>query len=102
GDRVLAQIGFHAREAWQDCGFRWSEPEAAGRISAMRGRNMVRIQCLNVREPLDRIGVRFYLDGARIADGAIAIDADAFVLQLDLPSSGTATLAWTCPRFAAV
>jgi hypothetical protein len=102
GDRVLAQAGFHAGEAWQDCAFRWSEPEAAVRISALRGRNMVRIQCLDVREPLDRIGARFYLDGARIADGAIAIDADAFVLQLDLPSSGTATLAWTCPRFAAV
>ncbi|MGV7212782.1 hypothetical protein SO180_05655 [Bradyrhizobium sp. UFLA05-112] len=101
GDPVLAQAGFNAAEIWQGRAFRWSEPEAAVRISARPGRNVVRVQCLNVRGPLDRIGLRFYLDGARIADRSIAIQEDGFELRLQLPSSGESTLAWTCPRFAA-
>src|SRR5262249_24659941 len=102
GDPVLAQAGFNAAEIWQGRAFRWSEPEAAVRISARPGRNAVRVQCLNIREPLDRIGPRFYLDGERIADRSIAIHKDSFELRVELPSSGEATLAWTCPRFAAV
>jgi hypothetical protein len=102
GDRVLAQAGFHAEEAWQGCAFRWSEPEAAVRISARSGRNMIRIQCLNVRDPRDRIRVCFYLDGARVADRSIAIHEDGFDISLELAASGEVTLAWTCPRFAAV
>ncbi|MBB4378777.1 glycosyltransferase family 2 protein [Bradyrhizobium sp. SBR1B] len=101
GDEVMAQAGFHACEVWQGHSFRWSEPEAALRIKVSPGRSIIRIVSPEIREPLDRIGVRFYLDGMRVADAAIAIDAGAFVLQLDRPSSGTAILAWTCPRFAA-
>ncbi|GLR85781.1 glycosyltransferase family 2 protein [Bradyrhizobium iriomotense] len=102
GDQVLAQAGFNAAEIWQGRAFRWSEPEAAIRISVRPGRNVVRVQCLNVRGPVDRIGLRFYLDGARVADRSIAIHEDGFELCLELPSSGAATLAWTCPSFAAV
>ncbi|MCP3403842.1 glycosyltransferase family 2 protein [Bradyrhizobium sp. CCGB20] len=101
GDRVVAQAGFHAPEVWQHRSFRWSEPEAALRIRVPNGRNVIRIASPEIRGPLDRIGVRFYLDGVRLSDAAIAIDADAFVLQFDQPSSGTAILAWTCSRFAA-
>lgn len=101
GDQVVAQAGFHACEVWQRRSFRWSEPEAALRIKMPPGRNIVRIISPEIRGPLDRIGVRFYLDGMRVAKAAIAIDTDAFVLQLDQPSSGTAILAWTCSRFAA-
>jgi hypothetical protein len=37
-----------------------------------------------------------------VADNVIAIQDDAFVLGLVLPESGTATLAWMCPRFHAL
>ncbi|QOZ72938.1 glycosyltransferase family 2 protein [Bradyrhizobium arachidis] len=99
GDQVVAQAGFHAPEVWRQRSFRWSEPEAALRIELPQGRNTIRIASPEIREPLDRIGVRFYLDGVRVAD--VAISAGAFVLQLNRPSSGMAILAWTCPRFAA-
>ena len=99
GDRVVVQAGFHASEIWQNRSFCWSEPEAALRITLPQGRNIIRIASPEIREPLDRIGVRFYLDGMRVADVEIAVGS--FVLQLNRPSSGTATLAWTCPRFAA-
>ena len=97
----MAQAGFHAHEDWQGRSFRWSEPEAALRIKVPPGPSIIRIVSPEIREPLDRIGVEFHLDGVRVPDAAITIDADAFVLQLDRPSSGTAILAWTCPRFAA-
>ncbi|MBR0829308.1 glycosyltransferase family 2 protein [Bradyrhizobium manausense] len=102
GERVLAQAGFHGLEAWQGRSFRWSEPEAAVRICAQPGRNVVRIECLDVRGPVDRIGVRFHLDGARIADASIMARGGAFEVSLDRPSSATFILAWTCPRFEAV
>ncbi|MET3968563.1 glycosyltransferase family 2 protein [Bradyrhizobium sp. S3.9.1] len=102
GDQMVAQAGFHAWEVWQGRSFRWSEPEAALRIEAPPGRTIIRIASPEIRGPLDRIGVQFYLDGVRVADAATAIDADAFVLQLDLPPSGGAMLAWACPRFAAI
>ena len=101
GDQVMAQAGFHAHEVWQGRSFRWSEPEAALRIKVPPGPSIIRIVSPEIREPLDRIGVEFHLDGVRVPDAAITIDVDAFVLQLDRPSSGTAILAWTCPRFAA-
>ena len=72
------------------------------RVEAPPGRNIIRIVSPEIRGPLDRIGVQFYLDGVRIVDAAIAIEANVFVLKLDLPSSGAAILAWACPRFAAV
>lgn len=102
GEPVLAQSGFHAMEAWQGRSFRWSEPEAAARIKAQAGRNQVRIECLDVREPLDRIGVRFYCDGVRIAGASIMARDGAFDVCLDVPASGIVILAWTCPRFPAV
>ncbi|TPQ42550.1 hypothetical protein C2U70_01110 [Bradyrhizobium guangdongense] len=101
GEYVLAQAGFHAMETWQGRSFRWSEPEAAVRIKVQPGRNVVRIECLDVREPLDRIGVRFHCNGARIADPSIMVRDGAFELDLDVPASGIVTLAWTCPRFPA-
>ncbi|WP_461321664.1 glycosyltransferase family 2 protein [Bradyrhizobium barranii] len=102
GDQMVAQAGFHAWEVWQGRSFRWSEPEAAVRIEAPPGRAIIRIASPEIRGPLDRIGVQFYLDGVRVADAATVIDAGAFVLQLDLPPSGGAILAWVCPRFAAI
>ncbi|WP_438265072.1 glycosyltransferase family 2 protein [Bradyrhizobium commune] len=100
-DQVMAQAGFNAPEVWRRRNFRWSEPEAVLRIKAAPGRNIIRIASPQIREALDRIGVKFYLDGRRVADAAITIDADAFVLRIDLPPSGTAMLVWTCPRFVA-
>jgi len=101
GARVIAQAGFHAMEAWQGRSFRWSEPEAAIRISAQAGPNVVRIKCLGVRESLDRIGVRFYVDGMRIADTSITVRDGAFDVSLDPPASDSFALAWTCSRFPA-
>lgn len=102
GDGVLAQAGFYPVETWSGRTFRWSETEAAVRIQGLAGRNVVRIRSPVIREPLDRIGARFYLDGARVADSAITVERDAFVLDLDMPASGTARLAWTCLRFDAI
>jgi hypothetical protein len=102
GERVLAQAGFHATEVWQGRSFRWSEPEAAIRIMAQPGRNVVRIECLDIRVPLERIEVRFYRDGARVAGASIKMRGSAFEVSLEQPSSGTFTLAWICSPFAAV
>jgi hypothetical protein len=101
GEQVLAQAGFHAPETLRGQAFRWSEPVAAIRIDGLPGRNIVRIRCLAARGPLDRIRPRFYLEGARVADGAVATTNDSFVLCLDLPPSGAARLAWVCSRLSA-
>lgn len=97
GEHVLAQVGFHAVEAATGHEFRWSEPQAAVRIKGGPGRNTVRIQSPPLRAPLERIGAYFYLDGARVDPAAIAIGEDSYTLDLDLPPSGIATLAWICP-----
>lgn len=102
GEGVAAQAGFHAMETWQGRDFRWSEPEAAVRINVRSSRKIVRIECLDVREPLDRIGVRFYCDGVRIPETSISVLGNAFEVSLEPSPSSTLTLAWTCPRFAAV
>ena len=75
GAQVLAQTGFYPLERYQDRAFRWSETEAAMRIEAPAGRHVIRIECIRVREPLDQIDIRFYLDGRRVADNAIIYDA---------------------------
>ncbi|MBR0716268.1 glycosyltransferase family 2 protein [Bradyrhizobium liaoningense] len=102
GERVLAQAGFHAWETWHGRGFRWSEPEAAVRISVEPGHTVVRIECLDVRGPLDGIGVRFYCDGARVPDTSIVVRGDGFDVSVDRPSGDAFVLAWICARFAAV
>jgi hypothetical protein len=101
GDCVLAQAGFHAVETWSGSGFRWSETEAAVRIRGAAGRSIIRIQSLAIRGPLALIGVRFFLDGAPVPGAAISHDADSFMLNIDVPPSGTASLAWICPLFDA-
>ncbi|WP_247439920.1 hypothetical protein [Bradyrhizobium sp. 139] len=45
----------------------------------------------------DRIGAHFYLDGAPVSPEAIVTGGDSYTLSLDLPPSGIATLAWSCP-----
>jgi hypothetical protein len=45
--------------------------------------------------------VRFVLDGAPVPEGAVSHDADSLLLTVDLAPSGTASLAWICPRFDA-
>lgn len=102
GEHVRAQAGFHAIEALAGHTFRWSEPQAAVRIKGSPGRNTVRIQSPALRAPLERIGAYFYLDGARVDPAAIAIGPGSYALNLDLPASGTATLAWICPVFRGV
>jgi hypothetical protein len=97
GDHVLAQLGFHAVESSAGYTFRWSEPQAAVRIKGLPGRNTVCIRSPALRAPLDEIGAQFYLDGARVDPAAIAIGCDRYTLNLDLPKSGVATLAWACP-----
>ena len=62
---------------------------------------MIRIECVSVRESLDQIGIRFYLDRKRVTDDAIIYDADGIELRLDLPASGIGRLAWTCRPFPA-
>lgn len=101
GAQVLAQTGFYPLERYQDRAFRWSETEAAMRIEAPAGRHVIRIECIRVREPLDQIDIRFYLDGRRVADNAIIYDAEGIELRLDLPASGIGRLAWICRRFPA-
>ncbi|SCB52428.1 hypothetical protein GA0061098_101778 [Bradyrhizobium shewense] len=97
GKHVLAQIGFHAEESSAGHTFRWSEPQAALRIEGPPGRNIVRIRSPALRAPLEAIGAHFYLDGAPVDPAAIVIGCDSYTLSLDLPPSGIATLAWSCP-----
>lgn len=97
GHHVLAQVGFYAAESSAGHTFRWSEPQAAVRIKAAPGRHVVRIQSPALRAPLGRIGTHFYLDGAPVDPDRIVIGCDSYMLSLDLPPSGIATLAWVCP-----
>jgi len=97
GDRVLGQAGFHALESSSGHIFRWSEPQAAVLIQGGAGRNTVRIRSPALRAPLHEIGAYFYLDGVRVDASAIAIGPDSYTMDLDLPSSGIAILAWSCP-----
>ncbi|GMP04467.1 MULTISPECIES: glycosyltransferase family 2 protein [Bradyrhizobium] len=97
GDRVLGQAGFHALESSAGHTFRWSEPQAAVRIQGGAGRNTVRIRSPALRAPLREIGAHFYLDGVRVDASAIAIGPDSYTMDLDLPPSGIAILAWSCP-----
>ncbi|TYL88338.1 glycosyltransferase family 2 protein [Bradyrhizobium rifense] len=97
GDHVLAELGFHAVETAAGHTFRWSEPQAAVRIKGLPGRNTVCIRSPALRAPLDEIGTQFYFDGARVDPAAIDIGCDRYTLNLDLPKSGVATLAWACP-----
>ncbi|MCJ9703178.1 MULTISPECIES: glycosyltransferase family 2 protein [unclassified Bradyrhizobium] len=98
-EHVLAQAGFHAVEASAGHTFRWSEPQAAVRIKGHPGRNRVYIRSPALRAPLERIGTYFYLDGRRVDPAAITIGRDSYTLDIDLPPSGMATLAWICPAF---
>ncbi|PSO20666.1 glycosyltransferase [Bradyrhizobium sp. MOS003] len=97
GDHVLGQAGFHGLESSAGHVFRWSEPQAAMRIQGRAGRNTVRIRSPAFRAPLREIGAHFYLDGVRVDASAIAIGADAYSMDLDLPPSGIAILSWSCP-----
>lgn len=99
GKDVLAQTGFHEVESSAGFTFRWSEPQAAIRIKGHPGRNTVHIRSPALHAPLEKIDVCFYLDGVRIDPAAVAIGRDGYALNLDLPSSGIATLAWSCPVF---
>ena len=100
GEHVIAQAGFHEVEVSAGHTFRWSEPQAALRINGRPGRNTVCIRSPALRASLERIGAYFYLDGARVDPAAIVIGRDSYTLELDLPSSGTAILAWICPPFS--
>ncbi|EJN11425.1 hypothetical protein PMI42_05293 [Bradyrhizobium sp. YR681] len=97
GNQVVGQLGFHRMESSAGHTFCWSEPQAAVRIKSAPGRNLIRIRSPALRAPLEKIGAHFYLDGARVAASAIAIGRDSYTLNLDLPASGTAILAWSCP-----
>ncbi|MBR0991275.1 hypothetical protein JQ580_11195 [Bradyrhizobium japonicum] len=97
GDRVLGQAGFHGLESSAGHVFRWSEPQAAVRIQGSAGRNTVLIRSPALRAPLREIGAHFYLEGVRVDASAIAIGADSYAIDLDLPPSGVAILAWSCP-----
>jgi hypothetical protein len=74
---------------------------ACGFSPSRCGRHVTRIECVSVREPLDQIDIRFYLDGRRVTDDAIIYDADGIELRLDLPVSRIGRLAWTCRPFPA-
>lgn len=102
GGPVSTQSGFYPPERWNDRHFRWSETEAAVRIEGHPGRNTVCIECIDVREPLNRIGLRLFLDHRGIANEAIAYGANKIEFQVDLPPSGIGTLAWMCRPFHAV
>lgn len=99
GEHVLAQAGFHEVEVSAGHTFRWSEPQAAVRINGRPGRNTVCIRSPALRASLERIGTYFYLDGARVDPAMIVIGRDSYTLDLDLPPSGIAILAWICPAF---
>jgi hypothetical protein len=97
GRQIIAQLGFHAEETSAGYTFRWSEPQAVVRIKGEPGRNIVHIRSPALRAPLDRIGAHFYLDGVPVDPAAIMTGCDSYTLSLDLPLSGIATLAWSCP-----
>ncbi|MDI1262935.1 MAG: hypothetical protein PS018_06730 [bacterium] len=102
GGLISTPSGFYPPERWNDRHFRWSETEAAVRIEGRPGRNTVRIECIDVREPLNRIDLRLFLDGRAIANETIAYGADKIEFPVDLPPSGIGTLAWMCRPFRAV
>jgi hypothetical protein len=68
----------------------------------MPGRTIVRVRSPALRAPLDTIDTRFYVDGTPVAPAAVVTDYDSYTLNLDLPPSGIATLAWACPVFRGV
>ena len=98
---ILDQTGFYPLEKFRDIPFRWSETAAAVRLRANDGHRCIRIKCAPVRHLANGIDLRFYLDGRRIPDGAIAMDIDGFEIRIDLPRSGTYRLGWICRRFEA-
>ena len=98
---VLDQTGFYPLEKFDGRSFRWSEIAAAVRLRVNDGDRSIRIRCAPVRDLADGIDLRFYLDGRRIPDGAIAVDVDGCEIRIDLPQSGTCTLGWICRRFEA-
>jgi hypothetical protein len=98
---ILDQTGFYPLEKFHDIPFRWSETAAAIRLRANDGHRCIRIKCAPVRHLADGIDLRFYLDGRRVPDGAIAMDIDGFEIRIDLPRSGTSRLGWVCRRFEA-
>lgn len=102
GTPVRVQTGFYPLERQQDRAFRWSETEAAIQIRADSGPSTIRLVCLPVRQPLDKIDLRFYLDERRIPDDAVSKRADGCEIQFDLPPSGTVRLGWVCRPFHAV
>jgi hypothetical protein len=98
---ILDQTGFYPLEKFHGSPFRWSEIAAAVRFRANDGHRCIRIKCAPVRHLANGIDLRFYLDGRRIPDGAIAMDIDGFEIRIDLPRSGTYRLGWICRRFEA-
>ncbi|WP_298876031.1 hypothetical protein [uncultured Bradyrhizobium sp.] len=102
GGQVLAQIGFHELESAAGHTFRWSEPQAAVRISGAPGRNTVCIHTAALGMLLAATGTQFYLDGKRIDSARIDVGCDRYTLSLDLPPSGIGILAWACAVFRGV
>lgn len=93
---VLNQTGFYPLEQYRGQTFRWSEAEAAVRFRAPSGGLSIRITCLSVRRPSDRIDLRFYQDGRPIPNGAVSTSPDGLEIRLVVPPSGTAILGWIC------
>jgi hypothetical protein len=98
---VLHQTGFYPLEEFDGIPFRWSETAAAVRLRGGGGHRSIRIKCAPVRRLADGIDLRFYLDGRRVPDGAIAMDMGGFEIRIDLPQSATYRLGWICRRFEA-
>jgi hypothetical protein len=98
---ILDQTGFYPLEKFDGRSFRWSETAAAVRLRVNDGDTSIRIKCAPVRDLAHGIDLRFYLDGRRIPDGAIAVDLDGCEIRIDLPQSGTYILGWICRRFEA-
>ena len=98
---ILDQTGFYPLERFDGLAFRWSETAAAVRLRAKDGCRTVRIKCAPVRDLAHGIDLRFYLDGRRVPDGAVAMDVDGCEIRIDLPQSGTYILGWICRRFEA-
>lgn len=98
---ILDQTGFYPLEQFEGRSFRWSETAAAVRLRVNDGDTSIRIKCAPVRDLAHGVDLRFYLDGRRIPDGAIATDIDGCEIRIDLSQSGTYTLGWICRRFEA-
>src|SRR5439155_12900426 len=93
-----SNAGFHSIETYHGVAFRWSEMAAIMPAWIAAGQHRIRIECLPVRS-LE--GIKFFFNERPIEDNDILVSWHSIEFTIDIPGSGSATLAWVCPPFSA-